>query len=156
MADKTELEQLRERAAALNIDGRSKMNTNQLKKAIADAENAGAENAGENADGDTGTPLSNDEARAAELERTAGGDGVETRAISVGNVIRNRRVTRTGKRAETRGIYRDGDGRRRVLPAGAVIPAGWQRIESADLEDRIGKAPTAQGDAEVSSGGPAR
>lgn len=94
---------------------------------------------------------SDEEARREDLERTAG--GVETRAVGGGTTVRNRRAERRGRRAESRGIYRDLNGGRRVVGQGQVIPDGWERIEAATLEDRIGETPTEQRDPGATTSG---
>jgi hypothetical protein len=80
--------------------------------------------------------------RADDAQRV-GDNAVESRAVSVGNVVRNRRGVGDEKvdKAESRGHYRDLDGRRRVVGAGQRVPDGWTRIETADLGDREGKGP---------------
>lgn len=93
-----------------------------------------------------------EQARREDLERTAG--GVEQRAVGGGTTVSNRRAERRGRRAESRGIYRDLEGGRRIVGQGQVIPDGWERIEAATLEDRVGETPTEQRDpAATTSGG---
>lgn len=74
-----------------------------------------------------------------EAATLASSDGVEQRAIGGGMTIRDRRVRADprARRTETRGIYRDPlTDARRVVGRGQVIPLGWERIESATVEDR--------------------
>lgn len=86
---------------------------------------------------DTNTPR--DDAQVRRDEAAAASHAVETRAVGSGTAVVNRRAQTNpkAKRAETRGIYRDPvAGARRVVGQGQVIPAGWERIESATIEDR--------------------
>lgn len=85
----------------------------------------------------TDEPRPDEQVRAEDAERV-GNDAVERRAISVGNVVRNRRTQPDGNvpRAESRGFYRDLDGRRRIVGAGQVVPDGWTRLGAADVEER--------------------
>lgn len=87
-----------------------------------------------------------DQVRAEDAERR-GNDAVERRAISVGNVVRNRRNSPDAdvERADTRGYYRDPEGRRRIVGAGQVVPEGWTRDGTADLEERRSEALAASG-----------
>lgn len=82
-------------------------------------------------------PRPDDQVRAEDQERV-GNDAVSRRAISVGNVVRNRRAAPDAdvERASERSHYRDLDGRRRVVGAGQAVPDGWTRIGPASLEDR--------------------
>lgn len=104
----------------------------------------------------TDTPRSDEQVRADDAARVAEGDAVERRAIgSPATVQRRSSVAEGVPRAESRGIYRDLDGGRRVVGAGDPIPDGWERIESASIADRVGTVPTAQDedDEATSSGG---
>jgi hypothetical protein len=77
----------------------------------------------------------------AEDQSRAGNDAVEHRAIGGATVIRRNDPTAQVERAETRGHYRDLDGRRRVVGAGQPVPDGWTRIDTAELADRVGQGP---------------
>jgi hypothetical protein len=84
------------------------------------------------------------EVRAEDAQRVGiedDGAAIETRAVGAPGIpVRNRRAQpdADAKRAESRGIYTDPGGARRVVGAGQVIPDGWTRVESATVEDRGG------------------
>lgn len=86
----------------------------------------------------------------------AEGDAVAARAIDVG-----RRRAAPGEDvtiAETRGVYRDAQGRRRVVGAGQAVPrnadgAAWERVEDAPLEGRA-EGLAVRGGAEGNAGEP--
>lgn len=87
---------------------------------------------------------SNDEVRAEDAARVGvegEGDAIETRAVGApGTPVRNRRAepAADAKRAESRGVYEDLAGTRRIVGAGQVIPDGWKRAEGAVVEERGG------------------
>jgi len=87
---------------------------------------------------------SNDEVRAEDAARTGidgEGDAIETRAVGApGTPVRNRRAQpdAEAKRAESRGVYEDVAGTRRIVGAGQVIPDGWKRVEAAVVDERGG------------------
>jgi hypothetical protein len=126
------VDELRARAAELDVAGRSKMNREQLVEAIAAAETAGD------------TPAETDP------------------PAPPANVIDSpvKRVTdRNAKKAPERGIYLDGNGRRRVVAAGAAIPPGWELIDDSPIEDRAAAsivAGEAGAQSDVGSGGATR
>lgn len=77
-----------------------------------------------------------EEVRAADLA-AAEGNAIQQRAIGTErNIVNRRAIDSAQPRAETRGRYRDLDGRERIVGSGQPIPAGWRRIESADLDER--------------------
>jgi hypothetical protein len=68
---------------------------------------------------------------------TAPNETVESRAIGAGRTAVRRGDEADVERADTRGAYRDLNGTRRIIGAGGVVPAGWKRIEDADLASRV-------------------
>lgn len=86
------------------------------------------------------------------------GDAIERRAVgSPGTITRRAVVADDVERAANRGVFRDGNGARRVVGAGDPIPDGWEHIEDASIEDRVGTVPNRQsaGDDVADGGGEA-
>lgn len=83
---------------------------------------------------------------AVEYGGTSGGSGVTI-------TDRRARPDASAPRAESRGIYRDTNGARRIVGQGDTIPDGWERVESAVVEDRIGTVPTNQSDPQATTAG---
>lgn len=87
-------------------------------------------------EGSKSKPRSDDEVRRDDAERSRS---------SASNVVdvpaRGSGVPSDAPRAESRGIYADGNDRRRVLGAGEPVPDGWRRIEDGDVAARTAEAP---------------
>lgn len=97
--------------------------------------------------------------RADETARIESSASIESSVVGSGVTVAERRAQPDAsvERAETRGIYLTPDGRRKVVGAGDPVPAGWRRVESAVLADRVGEVPTNQDDpagTATSAGGP--
>lgn len=91
---------------------------------------------------------SDQEVRAADQQRVgvAGGDGdVESRAVTIPRAPALRDEGEVD-RESTRSVYRDLEGRRRIVGSGAVIPPGWTRVEGAPLQGRGDRTETAHPD----------
>lgn len=86
-----------------------------------------------------------------------GDDAVEYGGVTGGSGVtitdRRARPDASAPRAETRGIYRDTNGARRIVGQGDTIPDGWERVESAVVEDRVGTVPTNQSDPQATTAG---
>lgn len=83
---------------------------------------------------DEGAPgaADDDEVRERDAARTGGRAGV-----NIIDVPARPPVNSDAPRAQSRGVYRDGNGDRRIVAAGDVIPDGWTHVEDAPtIEER--------------------
>lgn len=84
--------------------------------------------------------MAKDERSATEIAATAAADA----GVRPIDSPTRRNVDPDAKRAESRGIYEDREGTRRVVAAGDAIPEGWSLVDDTPLEDRAASTPTAR------------